>query len=101
MIVSISEKEFKKVNKTDVSHREKKTSIEDANKRVSKIAFILVAIVVAGTLAYWLVFSKKKKEIVIEEPVTRAPTIEEIFNSIPVGESIPAKDFYTSIYNTT
>ena len=100
VIVSISEKEFKKITKADVSPGEKKISIEDANKRVSKVAFILVALVVAGALGYWVVFSRKKKEIVVEEPLVKAPTVEEIFNSISVEESIPTKDFYTSIYNT-
>ncbi|TMI65657.1 MAG: protein BatD [Bacteroidetes bacterium] len=100
VIVSISEKEFKKITKADAPPGGKKISIEDANKRVSKIAFILVAFIVAGALVYWLVLSRKKKEIVVEEPVIKSPTVEEIFNSISVEESIPAKEFYTSIYNT-
>jgi hypothetical protein len=98
-IISISEKEFKKIVKSSEPAGEKKVSIEDANKRVSKIAFALVVLVITGALGYWLLQGRKKKTI-IEEPVVKEPTIEEIFNSIAADESVPAKDFYTSVYNT-
>jgi BatD DUF11 like domain len=98
-IVSISEKEFKKITKHNTPAGERKVSMEDANKRVSKIAFALVVLAITGTLGYWLLQGRKKKKVIMEEPVVKEPTVEEIFNSIAADESVPARDFYTSVYN--
>jgi hypothetical protein len=99
-IVSISEREFKNLTKTDAPVGERRASIEDANKRVSKIAFALVVFAITGALGYWLFQGRKKKGIAVQEPLVKEPTIEEIFNSIAADESVPAKVFYTSVYNT-
>jgi len=101
MIVSISSKEFKKAEVVPVDTREKKVSIDEANKKVSRIAVTLVAIAIIAALSFWLFKGKKKKEPEATEPVIQPPSVDDFFTPVSTDESITGKDFYKSLQQAT
>jgi hypothetical protein len=97
MIVNISSKEFKKTETVPADTGEKKVSIEEANKRVSRIAVSLVAIAIIAALSFWLFKGKRKKEPERNEPVVKPPSLDDFLASVSTDETVPAKEFYKSL----
>jgi len=100
VFVTINSKEFKKPvsEKTDTSKR--KTSIEEVNKKVSRIAFVLVSLVITGTIAYWSFFGRRKKRITTPAITVPDQTPDDLFSLI-TSKNISDKEFYHEMHQTT
>jgi hypothetical protein len=100
--VSISNIEAKKPITVKAGASEKKVTIEEANKKVSRIAAILVAFLVAGAFLYWIIKGKKTDAVTIneKEPELHVPTIDEIFEPVLTDINTPGKDFYTTLHHS-
>ena len=101
MIVTVSSNEFKKTEIVPADTGEKKVSIEEANKRVSRIAVTLVAIAIIAALSFWLFRGKKKKEPEATQQIIQPPSVSDFFASVNTDETIEIKDFYKSLQQAT
>ena len=99
LVVNISSKEFKKAVNEKIVKVEKKTSIDEVNKKVSRIAFLLVLALIVGAILYWTFFSRRKiKEDRQTEPAP--PSIDDLF--LPVAdENISIREFYRGLHQNT
>ncbi len=100
--VNISINEFKKKNFINTTASENKISIEAANKKASRIAFALVALLVIGIVGYLLIKEKKNKfqvdDILIKKNL---PLVDEIFETINSEENNISDTFYSRLNQNT
>ena len=99
LFVTISSKEFKKpVEK--IIKGEKKIPIEEVNRKVSRIAFVLVILLIVTAISYWSLSGRRKK--LKSEPVVTKPaqTIDELF--LPLSDAvISEKEYYDRLHQAT
>ena len=100
LFVTINSKEFKKPVTVKTGNSQKKTSIEDVNKKVSRIAFVLVSLLIVGSIVYWSFSGKRKKIKTVSEIKIPAKTIEDLFMPITGGD-ISDKEFYSKLHQAT
>jgi hypothetical protein len=97
LTVTITAKEFRKAESASGETGEKKVSIEQANKRVSRIAFTLVAIAVVSALSYWAFKGRRKKYQEVIDPDIPLPAVDFFFGSINKDETVADKDFFKAV----
>ena len=97
--VNISSREYKKPATETIIKNPKKTSIDEANKRVSRIAFALVVLLIVGAIVYWSFFSKRKPKEEPEAAISQ-PSIDDLFSPV-TSENISIREFYQVMYHTT
>jgi hypothetical protein len=97
LTVTITAKEFRKAESASGETGEKKVSIEQANKRVSRTAFTLVAIAVVSALSYWAFKGRRKKYQEVIDPDIPLPAVDFFFGSINKDETVADKDFFKAV----
>jgi hypothetical protein len=99
ILVTISSKEYKK-SSTEIINSKKETSIEEANKKVSRIAFVLVISLIVAAVIYWSFSGRRKQQGPNAKQAMPVQTIDDLFLSIE-DPTIPGKEFYRSIHQVT
>ena len=98
VFINISRHEYKKPE-TEKIINQKKSSIEETNRRVSHIAFSIIILLIIGAVSYWLLAGRRKK--IIEEPAAKTPiqSIDGLFDTFR-DETISEKEFYSGMHQT-
>jgi BatD DUF11 like domain len=100
--VTISNMEFKKKETVTTAQGEKPISIEAVNKKASRIAFTLVALLVVGVVGYLLYKERNsKKEMPIVIPEIKLPSADEVFEPLSIDENITGNNFYPLLQRCT
>ena len=100
--VTVSNKEFKKKETATPASREKPISIEAVNKKASRIAFTLVALLVVSVVIYLLYKEKNnKKETQLIIPEVKLPSADEVFEPLSIDENIAGDNFYPLLQQST
>jgi hypothetical protein len=100
--VAISNKEFKKKETAAAAPGEKPVSIEAVNKKASRFAFMLVALLVIAVVAYLLYKERNsKKGMPVIIPEIKLPSAGEIFEPLSIDENITSDNFYPLLQQCT
>jgi hypothetical protein len=99
LFATISSKEFKKPVGKIITDK-KKSPIEEVNRRVSRIAFVLVILLIVGAITYWS-FSGRRKRLKSEPlPAKPVQTIDELFLSLS-DATISEREYYNRLHQST
>ncbi len=102
LLVNISKNEFKKKSIINTTASANTVSIEAANKKASRIAFTLVALLVLVIVVYLLIKEKRNKvqadAILIKKNL---PLVDEIFETISIEENNVSDTFYSRLNQNT
>jgi hypothetical protein len=101
-VITIRNKDFKKKETVNAAPGEKTNSIEAVNKKASRIAFTLVALLVVGVVSYLLFKEKRnKKEMTTVVPAVKLPSVDEVFEPLKIDENMTGNNFYPQLRHIT